>query len=110
MRTLVSAMTAAAIVAGAVAPAMAAPICLQSYLIDHTSVKDANTILFHMKNGTVYSNTLKNSCPGLNFHGFVMNIGGGNGQVCDNQQSITVLESHETCMMGAFSPYEKPKT
>jgi hypothetical protein len=111
MKTLLSALTAAAIAAGAVTPATAAdgkPICLQSYLIDHTSVKDSRTILFHMKDGTIYQNTLVAACPSLNFHGFVMNIRGGNNMVCDNQQSISVLITHETCMMGAFSPYTAP--
>jgi len=109
MRTFVSAFTAAAIAAGAMAaPAMASPICLTSHLIDHTSVqKDAQTILFYMKGGKVYSNTLRNRCPGLNFHGFVMNLR-GTDVVCDNQMSISVLVTHETCMMGAFSPYEAP--
>ena len=109
MKTLVSVMAAAAIVTAAVAPAMAAPICLESYLIDHTSVKDASTIQFHMKNGEVYTNTLKNACPGLNFHGFTMNIRGGNDQVCSNQQSISVLVTHETCLMGEFAKTQ-PKT
>lgn len=108
MKTLLSALTAAAIAAGAVTPAMAGQTCLQSILIDHTSVKDSKTILFYMKDGKIYSNTLRNSCPGLNFHGFVMDIQGGNNTICDNQQSIHVLETHDACMLGAFTPYTAP--
>jgi hypothetical protein len=106
MKTLISALTAATIAAGAVSPAMAAPVCLTSYLIDHTSVqKDNQTILFYMKNGNVYANTLASACPSLHFHGFVMNISGGNETICSNQQSIRVLVTNEVCQMGAFTPY-----
>ncbi|MBV8977205.1 MAG: hypothetical protein JO261_06625 [Alphaproteobacteria bacterium] len=106
MRTLVSALTAAAIGAGALSPAVAAPVCLTSYLIDHSSVKDPQTLLFYMKDGSVYANHLLAACPGLNFHGYVMNIRGGNAQICSNQESISVLVTHEVCQMGAFTPYE----
>lgn len=108
MKTFVSALTAAAIAAAAAFPVQAAPVCLQSTRIDHTHVQDAQTILFYMKNGDIYANALKNACPGLHFHGFVMNIRGGNDTICSNQQSITVLETHEVCMMGAFTPYKVP--
>lgn len=110
MRNLVSAFTAAAIAAGAFSPAVAArPVCLPSILIDHTHVqKDAQTILFYMKNGKVYANTLRNRCPGLIFHGFVLNFRGGNNEVCSNQENINVLVTHETCALGEFTPYEAP--
>ena len=109
MRTLVSALTAAAIAAGAASPAMAAPVCLTSYLIDHSSVqKDNKTILFYMKDGRVFANTLISACPSLQFHGYVLNIPGGNEQICSNQQSISVLVTHEVCQMGAFTPWTPP--
>ena len=109
MKTLISALTAASIAAGAMSPVMAAPVCLTSYLIDHTSVqKDNRTILFYMKNGNVYANTLASACPSLHFHGFVMNISGGNETICSNQQSIRVLVTNEVCQMGAFTPYTPP--
>lgn len=109
MKALLTALTAAAaVVVGT--PAMARPICLQSILIDHTSVKDAQTLLFHMKNGDVFQNTLKTRCPGLKFHGFVMDFRGGNNEVCSNQENISVLVTHEVCPLGEFVPYtpEKP--
>ena len=109
MRTLVSALTAAAIAAGAASPAMAAQVCLTSYLIDHSSVqKDNKTILFYMKDGRVFANTLISACPSLQFHGYVLNIPGGNEQICSNQQSISVLVTHEVCQMGAFTPWTPP--
>jgi len=110
MRKLVSVLAAAAMAAGALSPALAAPVCLTNYLIDHTSVKDPQTILFYMKNGAVYANHLRSACPGLNFHGFVMNIRGGNDQICSNEGGITVLVTHEVCQLGAFTPYAPAET
>ncbi len=108
MKSFTSVLVAAAIAAGAILPAQAAPVCLETYRIDHTSVKDPKTILFYMKGGKIWSNALLNACPGLNFHGFVMNVTGGDDIICSNQQSISVLVTHETCMMGAFTPYTPP--
>jgi hypothetical protein len=109
MRVLVSALAVAAIAAGTAIPAAAAPVCLTSYLIDHTSVqKDDRTILFYMKDGKVFSNTLLAACPSLHFHGYELGITGGNEQLCSNQQSIHVLVTHEVCQMGAFVPYTPP--
>jgi hypothetical protein len=103
MKTSTTALAAIAVCA--VLPAQAAPVCLQTIRIDHTSVVDSKSILFHMKGGQIWKNTLLNSCPGLNFHGFSMVIRGGDDTVCSNQQSIRVLESGEICMMGEFTPY-----
>jgi len=108
MKTLVSVLAAAAMATGTLSPAMAAPVCLINYLIDHTSVKDSQTILFYMKDGKVYANHLRTACPGLNFHGYVLNIRGGNNQLCSNQESISVLVTHEVCQMGEFTPYTPP--
>jgi len=107
MKTFISALVATAIAAGATAPALASPVCIQSRMIDHTSVQDSKTVLFHMKDGKVWRNSLQNSCPSLNFHGFVMNMG-PTDTVCSNQQSISVLKTHETCMLGEFTPNGSP--
>lgn len=109
MKTFTTVLAAAAIAASAALPAQASPVCLQTILIDHTTVKDPKTILFHMKGGKVWRNTLINACPGLLFHGFVMDIRGGNDEVCSNEQTISVLKTHETCMMGEFTPYVPPE-
>jgi hypothetical protein len=99
--------TALAALAACVAlPAQASPVCLETFSIDHTSVVDSKNILFHMKDGKVWHNALRNSCPALNFHGFIMNVRGGNDTVCSNQQSIKVIDSGEVCMLGEFTPVE----
>lgn len=40
--------------------------CVQINRIRSTSIVDDQTVDFRMSNGTIYRNTLPNSCPGLN--------------------------------------------
>lgn len=84
----------------------AAPTCLWTYRIDHTTYVKPNVLLFHMKDGTTYQNTLKTSCRGLAFHGFVYET--HTDSICSNAQSIRLLETNQVCLLGAFSPVEKP--
>ena len=88
------------IAVSAIAPASAAPICLWTYLIDRTKVVDSRTVDFRMRNGTVYRNVLRSQCSGLLFHGFVYVT--HFDDICDNMQTIRVLESGEVCSLGAF--------
>ena len=46
-------------------PAGGGVFCLQGYRIDHTTIKDDSTILFHMRDGSVYKNSLPSPCVGL---------------------------------------------
>jgi len=82
--------------------ATAAPVCLQSYLIHNTSITNSHTILFHMKDGTVWRNTLRNSCPDLKWYGFEYDVHGPE-EICDNLQSIRIIHTGETCLLGAFT-------
>ena len=95
--TLAFAITAIA----TIAPAAAAPTCLYTYQIDRTKVVDAKTIDLRMRDGTVYRNVLQRSCTSLPFYGFVYTV--RVDQICDNLQSIRVLQSHEVCLLGAFT-------
>lgn len=108
MKTVPTVLAAAAVAAFTALPAFASPVCLQVSRIDHTHVVDAKNVLFYMKGGKVWHNALRNACPALNFHGFVMNVAGGNDSVCSNMQSIKVIESGEVCMLGEFTPYSPP--
>ena len=82
-------------------------VCLWTYQIDHTTVPDAKTILFHMRSGKIWKNTLQTRCPGLLFNGFkyVTPI----QQICSNAQTIQVLRTGEVCALGNFEPYTPPK-
>jgi len=109
MKTIFFAAAIAGIVSAADAQGVAtsaAPsnhVCLQSYLIDHTTTVNPSVILFHMKNGTVWKNTLPQPCRGLSFHGFVYET--KDEQICSDMQPISVIETHEVCTLGAFTPY-----
>jgi hypothetical protein len=108
MKTFTTTIAAAATLALAALPALASPVCLQVSRIDHTHVQDSKNVLFYMKDGKIWHNALANACPALNFHGFVMDVKGSVDTVCSNQQSIKVLDSGETCMLGEFAPYSPP--
>jgi hypothetical protein len=84
------------------------PVCLQPALvpkepIPRTKVLDPQTVLFYTREGQIWKNRLKTPCRGLMLHGFVMV--GREGEICSNATSIRVLESGETCQLGAFTPY-----
>lgn len=101
MNTVKSVSLVLALALGVVTPASAAPTCLYTYQIDRTKVVDAKTIDFRMRNGTVYRNVLRTSCTSLPFYGFVYVT--RVDQICDNLQSIRVLQSNQVCLLGAFT-------
>lgn len=81
-------------------------VCLWSRMIDHTKVVDTRTILFYMRNGKIWKNTLQSACPDLKYFGYVMVQ--RDSQICSNMQPITVIQTHEPCMLGTFEPYTPP--
>jgi hypothetical protein len=102
MKTIAKSAVMAVLIAFAAGPAGADVTCLQTRMIDHTSVQDSRTVLFHMKDGKTWRNTLTAACPSLRFHGFAVNL--HRDEICSRGQSISVLETHEVCMLGQFSP------
>jgi len=87
-------------------PAVAAPTCLYTYQIDRTKVVDSQTIDFRMRDGTVYRNVLQHKCTGLPFNGFVYRV--QTDEICDNLQSIRVLQTNDICLLGAFTKLPTP--
>ena len=85
------------------------PICIHSRDIDHTEVPDSRTILFYMRGGKIWKNTLMSDCAGLRFEGFAY-APTPPDEICSNMQTIRVLRQGSVCMMGAFTPYTPPKT
>jgi hypothetical protein len=86
----------------------AGTVCLNSQQVDYTHVADANTVLFHMKDGKIWKNSLKASCPGLLLHGFSYLT--HYDEICSNQVPIEVQKTGATCTLGAFTPYSPPAT
>ena len=82
--------------------AQAAPICLQSHEIQDTKVTSDRTIEFRMLDGSVWQNTLINSCPELRFNGFSY-VATPPDQICGNLQSIRVIRSGSVCLLGPFT-------
>ncbi|MGH6887937.1 MAG: hypothetical protein ACREHF_01865 [Rhizomicrobium sp.] len=84
------------------------PVCLHPFstpddAINHTHVLDPRHVLFYMRDGKVWLNTLKGPCRGLMFHGFSFVT--AQDDVCANSTPIRVVESGETCTLGPFTPY-----
>lgn len=92
----------------AAAPAIAAPICLNSDNIEGHSSPDGKTILFHMRDGSTWRNTLQGNCSGLRYRGFIWNLHGSN-QVCERTQALRVIGTGEICVLGKFDRVSEPK-
>ena len=81
--------------------------CITLSNVSHTRVRGDRVIDFHMRGGTVYRNTLAQSCPGLGFEErftYRTSI----GRLC-SVDTITVLQGNgqsqgPTCGLGAFQP------
>lgn len=84
-------------------PALGAPICLDINRIQNTTIPNARTIVFHMKDGSAWRNTLRNACPDLRFWGFVFVDRGSLNQICSNQDAIKIINSGEICLLGSFA-------
>jgi anthranilate phosphoribosyltransferase len=77
-------------------------ICINGTDIESTSVPDDNTIVYHLRNGQIWKNTLKAPCPNLKFeHAFTQVIRAS--QICANAQMIRVHETGNMCALGDFT-------
>jgi hypothetical protein len=87
-----------------------APVkCVDLRRIDHTEIVGDQTILFYMKNRTIYRNLLPHACPGLEREErFMYRV--SLSQLC-NVDVVSVLEDWgfgftqgPSCMLGMFQP------
>ncbi len=105
MRRTVAALAVGVVLAGT-PPARA--LCIQSYNIQRTEIKDDATILFHMRDGTTYENDLPQRCVGLKLapNGFTYApTNPGTDEICDNLDEFRVNDGTGTgqvCLFGAF--------
>lgn len=79
------------------------PVCLRALDVDRTKTPDDRTILFIMKDGKVWSTTLKTDCPELRFNGFDYGVTPPDN-ICANMQTIRVLKSGAICEIGPLLP------
>jgi hypothetical protein len=83
------------------APAVAAPVCISTHDIANSKPEGHGaSLLFSMRDGSQYRATLKNQCPGLDFNGFAWTVRDPGERVCENGQSLRVLNSGEVCLVG----------
>ena len=93
-------VTAIALMVAAALPA-SATLCVQSRDIEGTNSKDGKLLTFKMRDGRVLVNHLQGVCSDLRFEGFVWVLH-GTDDICENQQSLKVLRSGQTCLLGKF--------
>ena len=97
MKTILAAI---ALVAVTAVPA-SANTCIRQRDIAGTHSDDGKNLMFRMNDGRVLVNHLHGICTDLRFEGFVWSVP-GTGDICENQQSLTVLRSGQTCLLGKF--------
>lgn len=101
MKTIAKWVALLAVGASSIAPVAAAPVCLNPFYIESSHVVDAKTIIFRMKDGTLWRNDLRAPCRGILFHGYTYKV--NYDELCDYGQSIRVLTTHEVCTLGTFT-------
>jgi hypothetical protein len=96
---------------GSVENAKARPVCLASYQILNTTVPDDRTILFKMRDGSVWKNTLIAPCFGLRLDnlGFTYEpTDPGSDTICSNLVTFHTNTFHSICQLGDFTQVSPP--
>ncbi len=86
-------------------------VCLAAYNIDHTDIPDDNTILFTMRDHTVWKNTLPYTCTGLKLdtRGYTYEpTNPGSDTICSNLVTIHLNTYHNVCELGDFTRVAGP--
>jgi hypothetical protein len=89
----------------------AGSVCLASYNIDHTEIPNDQTIMFTMRDHTVYKNTLSYSCTGLKLdtRGFTYEATDpGSDTICSNLVTIRLNTEGNVCQLGEFTKVSGP--
>ncbi len=83
-------------------------VCLPVSQIDHTDIVNDSAIVFFMKDGKAYMNTMRIPCSSLKMEeGFAYMTDAA--EVCSNSQTIRVKNSGNFCELGQFTPVIPPK-
>ncbi len=86
--------------------ASAPPVCIRSYDIVRTDIPDDSTILFVMRDRTVYKNSLPFVCGGLRLdtRGFTYEpTNPATDEICSNLVTIRTNTTGSVCELGAFA-------
>jgi hypothetical protein len=90
------------------APTAGNGVCLATAQIDHTEIVSDTAILFFMKGGKTWVNTMSIPCSSLKMEdgfAYINDV----PEICSNSQTIRVLRSGGFCELGQFAPFEVPK-
>jgi hypothetical protein len=101
MKKIATALTLAGTLAILAAPAHA-NTCLDIREMVSSTSKDGKIMVFKMRDGTTWVNHLRGSCPDLRFMGFAWTLHSGDTKVCENAQTLQVLQSPQICVLGKF--------
>lgn len=87
---------------GAASTASIQNTCINPTNIQKQTILSDEEIRFEMRNGDVFINRLSPACHGLKFEGgFSWQVRGMT--VCGKQQTIEVLNTGNTCLLGDFT-------
>ncbi len=65
-------------------------------------------IVFYLKGGKAWKNTLQGTCYGLHAQqGFRWRL--SSNTICANQQILYAMQSQKPCFLGNFAPYTEEK-
>jgi hypothetical protein len=78
-------------------------VCLNPQDIKFTQTKDSRTIVFQMRDGSAWVNTLAAACPNLVSTGSAWTQTVHSDSICANKQQITLIQTGNVCRLGAFT-------
>jgi hypothetical protein len=76
-------------------------------IVNTTPSNDGKLLTLKMRDGRLLVNHLQGVCSDLRFNGFIWVLRGTN-DVCENQQTIRVLQSGQICLLGRFEQGKTP--
>ena len=83
-------------------------VCLAVPQIDHTEIMSDTAIIFVMKDGKTYTNTLPMPCPSLTMENGFTYLNDA-VEICSNAQTIRVARSGNFCELGQFTQFQASK-
>lgn len=101
-------MAGLVLAAAATIPAAAQTVCLKNKDVTGASTTDGKRVAFHMRDGRIYINHLRDGCPSLKSNNFTWEIG-ETEDICEGEQNLRVTGSGEICRLGKFDPPLPPR-
>jgi hypothetical protein len=80
-----------------------APMCLEVANIRRTNAPDSQHLVFYMRDGKVWENTLPRTCAGLTSNSWTWVVRGPL-RVCANTHRLRIFQNNVICAIGDFAP------